>query len=169
MWYGVRGPHNFWGAPVAQTATTMFGTKVLPATYYRSHCGNSLYYRTSRDHELYTLLYNLSQCPVHYPVKFDADIFIQSGVIDVFLFTYLKIQDGGGRHLDFQVMWIWLLRRDDTVVFVFCTKFGSNICYSYRDRRTYASDIFLMTSRELTFGFDFWSVVISALPWCIFP
>jgi len=68
----------------------MFGTKVLPATYYRSHCGNSLYYRTSRDHELYTLLYNLSQCPVHYPVKFDADIFIQSGVIDVFLFTYLK-------------------------------------------------------------------------------
>ena len=59
--------------------------------------------------------------------------------------------------LDFQVMWIRLFRRVDTVVFVFCTKFGSNICYSYRDRRTYASDIFLMTSRELTFGFDFWS------------
>jgi len=26
-----------------------------------------------------------------------------------------------------------------------------------------------MTSRELTSGFDFWYVVISALPWCIFP
>ena len=38
-----------------------------------------------------------------------------------------------------------------------CTKFGSNICYSHRDRRTYASDIHLMTSRELTSGFDFWS------------
>jgi len=29
--------------------------------------------------------------------------------------------------------------------------------YSHRDRRTYASDIYLMTSRELTSGFDFWS------------
>ena len=59
--------------------------------------------------------------------------------------------------LDFQVMWIWLLWRVDTVVFVFCTKSGSNICYSHRDRRTYASDIHLMTSCELTSDFDFWS------------
>ena len=43
------------------------------------------------------------------------------------------------------------------MVFVLCTKFGSNICYSHRDRRTYASDIHLMTSREITSGFDFWS------------
>jgi len=35
--------------------------------------------------------------------------------------------------LDFQVMRIWLFWRVDTVVFVFCTKFGSNICYSHRD------------------------------------
>jgi len=28
---------------------------------------------------------------------------------------------------------------------------------SHRDRRSYASDIHLMTSRELTSGFDFWS------------
>jgi len=40
---------------------------------------------------------------------------------------------------------------------VLCTKFGSNICYSHRDRRTYASDFHLMTSRELTSGFNFWS------------
>ena len=45
----------------------------------------------------------------------------------------------------------------DTVVFVFCAKFGSNICYSHWDRRTYPSDFHVMTSRELTSGFDFWS------------
>ena len=43
------------------------------------------------------------------------------------------------------------------MVFVLCSKFSTNICYSRRDRRTYASDIHLMTSRELTSGFDFWS------------
>jgi len=59
--------------------------------------------------------------------------------------------------LDFQVMRIWLFWRVDTVVFVFCTKFGSNMCYSHQDQRTYASDVHLMTSRELTSGFDFWS------------
>ena len=32
----------------------------------------------------------VSQCSMHYPVKFDADIFIQSGVIDIFLSTYPK-------------------------------------------------------------------------------
>ena len=58
--------------------------------------------------------------------------------------------------LHFQVMWIWPFRRVDGVVFVFCTKFGSNICYSHWNRRTYPSDIHLMTSRELTSGFDFW-------------
>ena len=40
-WYGVRGPHNFLGAPVAQPATTKFGTKVVNATYYRPDCENS--------------------------------------------------------------------------------------------------------------------------------
>ena len=54
-------------------------------------------------------------------------------------------------------MWIWRYRRVDSVVFLFCTKFASNICYSHWDRHTYASDLHLMTSRELTSGFDFWS------------
>ena len=56
-------------------------------------------------------------------------------------------------------MWVWPFRRVelDSVSFVFCTKFGLNICYSHWDRRTYASDIHLMTSHELTSGFDFWS------------
>jgi len=59
--------------------------------------------------------------------------------------------------LEFYVMWIWLFRRVDSVVYVLGTKFGSNISYSHWDRRTYASDGHLMTSRELTSGFDFWS------------
>ena len=37
---------------------------------------------------------------VHLPVKFGADIFIQSGVIDIFS----KIKDGGRRHLGF--VWV---------------------------------------------------------------
>ena len=41
--------------------------------------------------------------------------------------------------LDFQFMWIWPLPRVNSVVFVFCTKFGSNTCYSHWDRRIYTS------------------------------
>ena len=45
-----------------------------------------------------------------------------------------------------------------------------NMCYSHWDRRTYASDFHLMTSRELTSGFDFWSPrgcdVSSHIIWC---
>jgi len=59
--------------------------------------------------------------------------------------------------LDFLVMWIWSFRSVDSVVFELRTKFGSNICYSNWDRRTYASDVHFMTSRELTYSFDFWS------------
>jgi len=70
--------------------------------------------------------------------------------------------------LDFQVMWIWPLCSVDSVVFELCTKYGSNICYSYRDRRIYASDFHLMTSRELTSVSTFGHVVISARLWCVF-
>ena len=52
-WYGVRGPHHFCGAPVAQQPLpTKFGIKVVTATYYSSD------YRTSRD-QPYKLLYKL--------------------------------------------------------------------------------------------------------------
>ena len=67
----------------------------------------------------------------------------------------LKLQSNNGPL--YQFMWIWPLRRVDRAVFVFCTKFGSNICYSHWDRRTFASDLHLMSSRELTSGFEFWS------------
>jgi len=81
------------------------------------------------------------------------DIFIQSVVIDIFP----KFKMAATAILDFQFMWIWPFRRVDSVVFVLCTKFCSNIYYSYWDRRKYAADLRLVTSRELTFGFDFWS------------
>ena len=54
-------------------------------------------------------------------------------------------------------LWIWPFWRVDSMVFVLSAKFGSNICYSHCDRHTYASNLHLMTSRQLTSGFDFWS------------
>jgi len=87
------------------------------------------------------------ESPVHSPVKCDAYILIQSGVIDIFS----KSKMAEAAILDFQVMWISLFRHVDSVVFVLSTKFASsNICYSHWDRRTYASDFHLMTSRPVT-------------------
>jgi len=85
--------------------------------------------------------------------KIKKDIFIQSGVIDIFP----KFKMAAAAILNFQAMWIWPFRHVNSVVFVFCTKFGSNICYSHWDRCTYPSNLQVMTSRELTSGFDFWS------------
>jgi len=96
---------------------------------------------------------HLCMAVVHLPIKFAADIFIQSGVINIFP----KFKMAAATIWDLQVMWIWPFQRVDGAVCVFSTKFGSNICYSYWDRRTYPSEIHLMTSRELTSSFDFWS------------
>jgi len=49
------------------------------------------------------------------------DIFIQSKVIDIFP----KFKMAAAAISDFQFMLIWPFRRVDSVVFVFCTKFGS--------------------------------------------
>ena len=43
---------------------------------------------------------HLRMALVRLPIKFGANIFIQSGVIDIFT----KIKDGGGRHLGF--VWV---------------------------------------------------------------
>jgi len=96
---------------------------------------------------------HLRMVVVHLHIKFGAYIFIQSGLIVIFP----KFKMAAATILDFQIMRIWPFRRVDSVAFVFCTKFCSNICYSYWDRRTYAEDLHLMTSRELTSGFEFWS------------
>jgi len=76
---------------------------------------------------------------------------------DFQLMTSRELTSGFAAILYFQIMWIWPFRRVDSVAFVFRTKFGSNVCYSHWDRSTYAEDLYLMTSHELTSCFDFWS------------
>ena len=93
---------------------------------------------------------HLRMAVMHLLIKFGADIFIQPRVIDIFS----KLKMAAAAILDFQIMLIWQFRSVDSVVFELCTKFGSNICYSHWDRRTYALDFHLMTPRELTSGFD---------------
>ena len=70
--------------------------------------------------------------------------------------------------LYFQFMLIWPFRR---VVFVFCTKFGSNICYSHWDRRTYASfdDVTRINFRFIllvTWSSPHGYVAFSHMIWC---
>ena len=55
---------------------------------------------------------------MHLPVKFNADLSIQLGDIDIFP----KFKMAAAAILDFQFMWIWPVRRVDSVVFVFCAK-----------------------------------------------
>ena len=88
-----------------------------------------------------------------FPYNLMQDIFIQFKVIDIFP----KFKMAAAAILDFQFVWIWPFLSVGSAVFVFCTKFGSNICYSHWDRHIYDSNLHLMTSRELTSGFDFWS------------
>ena len=59
---------------------------------------------------------------VHLPIKFGADILIQSGGIVIFP----KFKMAAAAMFDFQIMWIFLFRRVDSVVFVLCAKFGLN-------------------------------------------
>ena len=66
---------------------------------------------------------HLRMAVMHLDIKFGADIFIQSGVIDIFP----KLKMAAATILHFQVMRIWPFRCVDSVAFVFCTKFGS-IC-----------------------------------------
>jgi len=70
---------------------------------------------------------HLRMAVMHLHIKFYADIFIQSGVIDIFP----KLKMAPTAILDFQVMKISPFRHVDSVAFVFCTKFGSNIGYSH--------------------------------------
>ena len=103
---------------------------------------------------------HLRMAVMRLPTKFCANSSIQFGVIDIF------------RNPRWRPPPSWILNLCEfghSGVFVFCTKFGSNICYSHWDRRTYASDLYLMTSRELTSAFSFWSCVIAAWPWCVCP
>ena len=74
------------------------------------------------------------------------------------LLTFTKIQDGGRCHVGFfKSCTFATFRHVNSVMLQIYIKFGSNICFGHWDRRTYASDVPLMTSRELTSDFDFWS------------
>jgi len=65
---------------------------------------------------------HLRMASMHILIKYGADIFIQSRVIDIFP----KFNMAAAAILEFYVMWIWLFRRVDSVVYVLGTKFGSN-------------------------------------------
>jgi len=73
------------------------------------------------------------------------------------LLTFSEIQHGARCHLVFSSYVNLAFRHVNSVVLELCTKLGLNICYSHWDRRTYAPDVRMMTSRELTSCFDFWS------------
>ena len=90
---------------------------------------------------------------MHLPTKICANSSIQFGVIGIFRNPRLRPP----------LSWIFksctfgTFRHVNSVVLELYIKFGSNICDSHWDQHTYAPDIHLMTSRELTYGFDFWS------------
>jgi len=90
---------------------------------------------------------------VHLPTKFCANSSIQFGVIDIFRnprrrpppsWIFKSCTFGTFPHVNSVVLELYI-------------KFGSNIGDSHWDQHTYALDVHLMTSRELTSGFDFWS------------
>ena len=80
---------------------------------------------------------------MHLPTKFCANSSIHLGVIDIFrnprFSSHVNLE-----HSVMLIVWCYI-------------KFGSNICDSHSDQHTYAPDIHLMTSRELTSSFYFWS------------
>jgi len=63
---------------------------------------------------------HLRMAVMHLHIKFGADTFIQSGVIDIFP----KLKMAVAAILDSQVKRIWPFRRVDSVAFVLCTKLG---------------------------------------------
>jgi len=65
---------------------------------------------------------HLRMAVVHLHIKVGTDIFIQSEVIVIFP----KFKMAAAAMFDFQIMWIFLFRRVDSVVFVLCAKFGLN-------------------------------------------
>jgi len=139
---------------VAFVFCTKFGSNICYSHWDRHTYAEDLHLMTSRELTSGFVFWSrghLRMAVMHLHIKFGADIFDGSGVIVIFP----KFKMAVAAILDFQIVWIWPFRRIDSVVFVLRTKFGSNICYSHWDRRIYASDFHLMTSRELTSGFVF--------------
>jgi len=89
---------------------------------------------------------------MHLPTKFCANSSIRFGVIDIFRNPRRRPPPS----LIFKSCTFETFRYVNSVVLELYIKFGSNICDSHWDH-TYALDVHLMTSCELTSGFDFWS------------
>jgi len=96
---------------------------------------------------------HLRMAVMHLPTKFCANNSIQFGVIDIFRNPRWRPPP----YWIFKSCKFVTFRHVNTVVLELYIKFGSNICYSHWDQHTHAPDVHLMTSRELTSGFDFWS------------
>jgi len=135
---------------------TKFGSNICYGHWDRRTYASDIHLMTSRELTSGFAFWSrghLRMAVLHLPIQFGAYIFIQSGVIDIFP----KLKTAAAAILDFQFMWIWPHPGLYSAVFVFCTKFGSNICYGHWDRCTYDLDFHLITSRELISVFDFWS------------
>ena len=78
------------------------------------------------------------------------DIFIQSKVIDIFP----KFKMAAAAILDFQ---LYEFGHSSMLVVWYLCSVQNLVQITDWDRRTYASDLHLMTSRELTSDFNFWS------------
>ena len=89
-WYGVRGPHNFWGVPVAQqplpSLVLNLSLQLTTVQTVRTAC-TTVWAVITACTVGPSISCCISQCPVHYSVKFDANIFIQSGATGIFYFT----------------------------------------------------------------------------------
>ena len=88
-----------------------------------------------------------------FPYNLMQDIFLQSKVINIFF----EIQDGGRRHLGFSVYVNLAIPALLTVCYLCSVPNLVQKSVLVTEIDTHASDLNLMTSRELTSGFDFWS------------
>ena len=96
---------------------------------------------------------HLRMAVIHLPINFCAN----SSLSNSELLTFSEIQDGDRRHLGFSVcqfghsgvLVVWYLCSVPNLVQI-------SVIVTEIDAH-YASDLHLMTSRELTSGFDFWS------------
>ena len=96
---------------------------------------------------------HLRMAVMHLPTKFCANSSIQFGVIDIFRNPRRRPPPSG----IFKPCTFGTFHHVNSVVLELYIKFGSNICDSHWHHHTNAVDVHLMTSRELTSSFDFWS------------
>ena len=96
---------------------------------------------------------------IHLSTKFNGNIFIQSGNIDIFRKSVWRPPPS----------WIFMIsefgtfHHDRCPFLERCTKFISNISYNRWERSRFVSDVRLMTSCELTSGSVFGAPILTSL------